>query len=118
MLWAPYIYDYTDVQNRNRTTQSLEARLGTNTEHGFNWLVGVYGLQLHESLNEDSAGIFFDPSQGGDVPPISSTLTSSHFQSRTRRRVWRARWRADARSGTGLLVCAVSGGRRAMRTSS
>jgi iron complex outermembrane recepter protein len=82
ILWAPYIYDYTDVQNRHRTTQSLEARLGTNTEHGLNWLVGVYGLQLHESLNEDSAGIFFDPTQGGDVPPISSTLTSSHFQSR------------------------------------
>jgi iron complex outermembrane receptor protein len=83
ILWAPYTYDYTDVQNRDRTTQSLEVRLGTSTEHGLNWLVGVYGLQLHESLNEDSAGIFFDPAQGGDVPPISSTLTSSHFQSRT-----------------------------------
>ncbi|MFL6604802.1 MAG: TonB-dependent receptor [Steroidobacteraceae bacterium] len=83
LLWAPFIYDYTDVQNRERTTQSLEVRLGTNTEHGLNWLVGVYGLQLHESLNEDSAGIFFDPAEGGDVPPVSSTLTSSHFQSRT-----------------------------------
>jgi iron complex outermembrane receptor protein len=82
-LWAPFIYDYTDVQNRQRTTQSLEVRLGTNTEHGLNWLVGVYGLQLHESLNEDSAGIFFDPAEGGDVPPLSSTLTRSHFQSRT-----------------------------------
>jgi len=52
LLWAPLIYDYTDVQNRERTTQSLEVRLGTNTEgtnteHGLNWLVGVYGLQLH-----------------------------------------------------------------------
>jgi iron complex outermembrane receptor protein len=83
ILWAPYIYDYTDVQHRDRTTQSLEARLGTSTEHGLNWLVGVYGLQLHESLNEDSAGIFFDPAEGGDVPPLSSTLTGSHFQSRT-----------------------------------
>jgi iron complex outermembrane recepter protein len=83
ILWAPFIYDYTDVQYRDRTTQSLEARLGTNSEHGLNWLVGVYGQQLHESLNEDNAGIFFDPAEGGDVPPISSTLTSSHFQSRT-----------------------------------
>jgi outer membrane receptor protein involved in Fe transport len=82
-LWAPYVYDYTDVQYRDRTTQSVEARLGTSTEHGLNWLVGVYGQQLHESLHEDSAGIFFDPAEGGDVPPISSTLTSSHFQSRT-----------------------------------
>jgi len=82
-LWAPYIYDYTDVQQRERSTQSLEARLGTNTEHGLSWLVGVYAQQLHESLSEDSAGIFFDPAEGGDVPPISSTLTSSHFQSRS-----------------------------------
>jgi iron complex outermembrane recepter protein len=82
-LWAPFIYNFNDVQNRLRTTQSLEARLGTSSEHGFNWLVGVYGLQLHESLHEDSSGIFFDPSAGGPVPPISSTLTGSHFQSRT-----------------------------------
>jgi iron complex outermembrane recepter protein len=82
-LWAPYIYDYNDVQNRNRTTQSLEARLGTSAEHGLNWLVGLYGLQLHESLNEDSSGLFFDPSQGGPVPPVTDTLTSSRFQSRT-----------------------------------
>jgi outer membrane receptor protein involved in Fe transport len=46
-------------------------------------LIGVYGLQLHESLNEDSSGIFFDPSEGGDVPPVESTLTDSRFQSRT-----------------------------------
>src|SRR5262249_22192580 len=36
-----------------------------------------------ESLNEDSAGIFFDPTQGGEVPPRSATLTGSHFQART-----------------------------------
>ncbi|HWM66512.1 MAG TPA: TonB-dependent receptor [Steroidobacteraceae bacterium] len=83
VLWAPYIYDYNDVQNRNRNTESLEARLGTNAEHGLNWLVGAYGQQLHESLNEDSSGIFFDPSQGGELPPVDSTLTSSRFRSRT-----------------------------------
>jgi iron complex outermembrane receptor protein len=83
VLWAPYIYGYNDVQNRNRNTESLEARLATNNKHGLNWLVGIYALQLHESLNEDSAGIFFDPSQGGDVPPVDSMLTSSRFRSRT-----------------------------------
>lgn len=83
LLWAPYVYNYTDVQNRNRTTHALEVRLGTATEHGTNWLVGVYGMQLHESLDEDNAGIFFDPAAGGPVPPIQSTLTSSRFQSRT-----------------------------------
>src|SRR5262249_40268270 len=35
------------------------------------------------SLNEDSSGIFFDPRQGGAVPPVDSTLTASHYQSRT-----------------------------------
>jgi len=82
-LWAPYIYDYNDVQNRNRNTQSLEARLAANHEHGLNWLLGVYGLQLHESLDEDSSGLFLDPSAGGDVPPVESTLSSSRFRSRT-----------------------------------
>ncbi|HUI61497.1 MAG TPA: TonB-dependent receptor, partial [Steroidobacteraceae bacterium] len=82
ILWAPYIYDYNDVQTRQRTTQSLEMRLGTTRERGFGWLVGVYGLQLHEGLQEDSSGIFYDPSEGGPVPPISSTLTYSHYQSR------------------------------------
>lgn len=83
VLWAPYIYQYNDIQYRNRSTQSFEARLGTNTGHGLDWLVGVYGSQLHEHLDEDSLGIFFDPSAGGEVPPIGETLTSSRFQSRT-----------------------------------
>lgn len=82
VLWAPYVYDYTDAQSRNRATQSLEARLGTNSEHGFNWLVGVYGLQLHESLTDTSAGIFFDPSAGGEVPAMAVSVSHSHFQSR------------------------------------
>ena len=83
VLWAPYIYDYTDVQNRDRSTQSLEVRLGTNAERGFGWLIGVYGLQLHEHLDENSTGLFFDPSEGGESPPPSVTLTSSRFQSRS-----------------------------------
>jgi iron complex outermembrane recepter protein len=83
VLWSPYVYDYYEIQNRNRTTHSLEVRLGTNTAHALNWLVGLYGLQLHESLVDDSSGIFFDPSAGGAVPPIESTVTASRFQSRT-----------------------------------
>jgi iron complex outermembrane recepter protein len=83
VLWAPYVYDYNDIQNRNRRTDSLEARLGTHDERGLNWLVGVYGLQLHERLQENSSGVFFDPSEGGDVPPVDSMLTSSQFRSRS-----------------------------------
>lgn len=83
VLWAPFIYDYNDVQNRERTTHSLEVRLATDAAHGLNWLIGLYGLQLHESLQEDSSGIFFDPSGGGEVPPVDSTITLSRFQSRS-----------------------------------
>jgi iron complex outermembrane recepter protein len=83
VLWAPYTYDYTDTQSRHRTTQSLEIRLGTDGHTGLNWLVGIYGLQLHENLAEDSAGVFFDPAAGGTVPALQSTLTMSRFQSRT-----------------------------------
>lgn len=81
-LWAPYTYSYTDTQLRQRQTQSLEARLASDHAHALNWLLGVYGLQLHESLFEDSAGVFFDPSQGGSAAPAVS-LTMSHYQSRT-----------------------------------
>src|SRR5262249_2604205 len=80
VLWEPYIYDYNDVQNRQRTTHSLEVRLGTNAAQGLNWLVGLYGLQLHESLHEDSSGIFFDPSAGGDVPPLATPLPLRRLQ--------------------------------------
>ncbi len=83
VLWAPYIYDYTDTQLRQRSTQSLEVRLGTDRSRGLNWIAGLYGLQLHENLQEDSAGVFYDPGAGGPVPPIASTLTSSRFQSRS-----------------------------------
>jgi outer membrane receptor protein involved in Fe transport len=45
--------------------------------------VGVYGLQLHESIHEDSLGQFYDPSEGGDVPPLESSVSSSRYRSRT-----------------------------------
>ena len=83
VLWAPFIYDYFDAQLRHRTTRSIEARLATTHEKGFNWLFGVYGLQLDETLNEDSMSQFYDPSVGGPIPPLQSTLTSSGYRSRT-----------------------------------
>ncbi len=81
-LWAPYTYSYTDTQLRQRQTHSLEARLASDHAHGLNWLLGVYALQLHEDLFEDSAGVFFDPSVGASAAPAVS-LTMSHYQSRT-----------------------------------
>jgi outer membrane receptor protein involved in Fe transport len=59
-LWAPYaeVYQYSEIQNRDRTTKTIELRLGTESNHGFGWLVGFYGNQLDESLNDLSLGYY------------------------------------------------------------
>jgi outer membrane receptor protein involved in Fe transport len=58
VLWAPLatVYQYQEIQNRDRTTQTIELRLGTEAGTGFGWLVGVYGNQLDESLTDLSLG--------------------------------------------------------------
>ncbi len=57
-LWAPVaaVYQYTEIQNRDRTTKTLELRLGTESAGGFGWLIGLYGNQLDESLVDLSLG--------------------------------------------------------------
>ena len=82
ILWAPYTYNFTDVQTRARTTQSFEARLGTTGDHGLTWLVGLYAQQLHESLTETSAGLYIDPSAPADDSDTLA-LTTSRYQSRS-----------------------------------
>jgi outer membrane receptor protein involved in Fe transport len=58
LLWAPAaaVYQYSEIQNRERTTKSLELRLGTESALGFGWLAGLYGNQLDETLNDLSLG--------------------------------------------------------------
>ena len=58
VLWAPVatVYQYSEIQNRDRTTRTLELRLGTDASGGFDWLVGVYGNELDESLIDLSIG--------------------------------------------------------------
>jgi len=60
LLWAPAatVYQYSEIQNRDRTTKTVELRLGTESNHGFGWLVGLYGSQLDESLSDLSLGNF------------------------------------------------------------
>ena len=81
-LWAPYTYDYTEYQNRHRTTRSLELRLANGAEHGFSWLVGAYAFDLTESLVDTSAGVYVDPfdaTQNGS----SLTVINSAYQARS-----------------------------------
>jgi iron complex outermembrane receptor protein len=63
-LWAPYTDSFTDLQYRNRATESLELRLASTPGAGPSWLLGWYGQQLREELNDDSQGMSNDPVNG------------------------------------------------------
>jgi iron complex outermembrane recepter protein len=58
VLWAPVatVYQFSEIQNRDRTTKSIELRLGTEDSRGFGWLAGVYANLLDESLSDLSLG--------------------------------------------------------------
>ncbi len=81
VLWAPYTYEYTELQNRVRDTQSFEARIGSPASTGFSWLLGIYGLDLHESFQDISAGLYVDPFAAADSSQ-SLTVLSSQYESR------------------------------------
>jgi iron complex outermembrane receptor protein len=81
LLWAPdaAVYQYSEIQNRDRTTKTLELRLGTESNRGFGWLVGFYGNQLDEGLNDLSLGCF----QPLGTPPcnVDQALNLGNYQS-------------------------------------
>jgi iron complex outermembrane receptor protein len=82
VLWAPYVYDYTEDQIRDRSTRSLEMRLGSTPAHGFSWLFGVYAFELREALSDTSAGTYldpFDPTQNS----TSLSILKSEYRSRS-----------------------------------
>jgi len=58
VLWAPLaaVDQYSEIQNRDRSTKTLELRLGTENRSGFGWLLGIYGNVLDESLTDLSLG--------------------------------------------------------------
>ncbi|MGC3980861.1 MAG: TonB-dependent receptor [Steroidobacteraceae bacterium] len=60
--WQSFVYDYTYHAQRDRDTRSLDIRLAS--DHGgdaFNWLLGVYALNLREHIRELSQGDYEDP---------------------------------------------------------
>ncbi|HZO22229.1 MAG TPA: TonB-dependent receptor [Steroidobacteraceae bacterium] len=106
--WAPYTYEFTDNQRRDRHTHSLELRLASTGEHALDWLFGLYALDLSEGFNDTSPGLYldpFDPTQDAHTLAI----TTSHYHSRneavfgeldgalTRRWHWTAGLRAERR---------------------
>jgi iron complex outermembrane recepter protein len=70
VLWAPVatVYQFSEIQNRDRTTKSIELRLGTEDSRGFGWLAGVYANLLDESLSDLSLGDYRP--LGAPVDPV------------------------------------------------
>ena len=54
--WAPVLYDYISLSNRQRDTLSQEIRYATER-----WLFGVYALRLDEELATLNQGEYYDP---------------------------------------------------------
>jgi iron complex outermembrane receptor protein len=79
-LWAPITYQYSDSQVRERRTHSLEVRLANTTAASVNWLVGLYQLDLTESLADSEPGLYADPDDPGSDSE-SLNVTDSHFHS-------------------------------------
>jgi len=83
-LWAPAtdLYNYTDLQYRDRTTKSAEIRLGSEAPSGFAWLVGAYANRLDESLNDTSLGAYDDVVYGGSYSSRTDTVIDSAYRAR------------------------------------
>ena len=85
VLWAPVaaVYQASEVQNRDRTTKTIELRLGTEATHGFGWLVGFYGNLLDETLSDLSLSDY--QPLGTPVDPIddqSDSVIDSGYRAR------------------------------------
>jgi outer membrane receptor protein involved in Fe transport len=85
VLWAPVatIYQASEVQNRDRTTKTIELRLGTEDPHGFGWLVGFYGNLLDETLSDLSLSDY--QPLGTPVDPVddqSDNVIDSGYRAR------------------------------------
>jgi outer membrane receptor protein involved in Fe transport len=87
VLWAPTatVYQYSEVQNRDRTTKTIELRLGTEQSQGFGWLVGFYGNLLDETLSDLSLGDYqplgtpVDPADDEEDDVINSGYRARNF---------------------------------------
>ena len=64
--WAPFIYDFVSLSNRERRTVSQELRL-TSTDSGrifdgtTEWVIGFYAQKLEDDLLTENRGDYFDP---------------------------------------------------------
>jgi iron complex outermembrane receptor protein len=80
ILWAPFtdLYNYRDLQNRDRTTKSAEIRVGSLGQAGFTWLAGAYANQLNETLNDTSLGAYEDVAYGTGLSQSDTVIDSAY----------------------------------------
>jgi iron complex outermembrane receptor protein len=71
-FWAPYVYDYVTSNDRERRTLSQEFRVlskpGAIAGGRGEWLAGIYALDVDESNDQLTLGVYADPLCG---PPCS-----------------------------------------------
>ena len=72
--WAPVLYDYVSLSDRDRDTLSQEFRYTTES-----WLVGLYVLRLAEDLDTLNLGEYYDP--GYDFADSLDYPFGSEFES-------------------------------------
>jgi iron complex outermembrane recepter protein len=85
VLWAPFatVYQYSEIQNRDRSTKTLELRLGTENRADFGWLVGVYGNVLDETLTDLSLGDYQPLGTPADpVADLADDVIGSGYRAR------------------------------------
>jgi outer membrane receptor protein involved in Fe transport len=71
--WAPVLYDYISVSDRQRKTLSQEFRLVADT-----WLLGFYTLRLEDDTSTLNQGEYYDP--GYDFADSLDDLFSSGYE--------------------------------------
>ncbi|MEO1201186.1 MAG: TonB-dependent receptor [Pseudomonadota bacterium] len=79
--WAPVTYDFISLSDRARRTVSQEFRLTSDRESPVDYLLGIYALELDDSLSTLNQGEYFDPGFGGE-PDILDARFDSEYQAR------------------------------------
>ena len=81
--WAPFVYDWTTTNDRERSTVSQEVRVlsrpGAIAGGRGDWLVGVYALRLDESNAQRNVGLYEDPFCGAACSLDVSTTVASDY---------------------------------------
>jgi outer membrane receptor protein involved in Fe transport len=80
--WAPFTYDFFYRALRDRKTRSAEVRLASAdaaaAPGSFAWLFGVYALDLEESIDETSVGVYIDPLDDANSGTSDDRLFSAY----------------------------------------